>query len=1203
MMRERILLLLLVVGISIHVASQSLVVTQPFQEVANTTVLDAYGDKFARWQKPALDDTFPFVLIRIGLDGSTYEITQAKQMLGLDMGTQTAVEAIDRSANDELLFLIPKRARRVEITCGDGCAAQTIVANIALTSNKVYYGRVHYVPMADIPGQIMQTRQKFQLSVTPASAIVEVFVDGKREFWPVVNGVATKMINCGNYRYRITANNYYPEESSLIVLPHSTELQVSLRPKFGWLTVDGDTQIYGAHVFAINMETEEITQLGTVPLQRVELNTGRYSLVILQDKYKEYNATVTIREAENTMIRPVLVPNYSSVKLSASAMADIYVDGRKVGKGEWNGTLEYGTYLVETRQQSHHPAFTKMTISAGDANVAYTLNNPVPLYGTLIVDGSPVDAMIWIDNEHKGSTPMVFNKILVGEHRVRIAKDGFTYHEQLLSIEDGQDKYISYSLNQADGVVHSNMPARSLVSAETHSFSVKDVAFTMVKVKAGTFIMGATAEQLDDMNDNEIPIHQVSISDFYMGQTEVTQALWQAVMGDNPSSFPSNPSNPVENVSWEDCQTFVRKLNQLTGQTFRLPTESEWEFAARGGADTIDYKYAGDSIPNNVAWFVGNSLATTHIVAMKAPNQLGLYDMSGNVCEWCQDWYGSYEMSNQKDPKGPATGSYKVYRGGSWYFDARYARVSQRNYHTSTFSNYNIGLRLALTTISHEKLSNTPTEKADPVAPVVTDSAHLVQVAGVSFGMIPVEGGTFVMGGTAEQGADAMGGERPTRKITLSNFAISQTEVTQALWQAVMGSNPSVDTTSSINPVTNVTWEDCQLFIARLNEITEQNFRLPTEAEWEYAARGGQLTTKTKFSGSDNVNDVAWNAENSERQVHPIGQKQPNPLGLYDMSGNVREWCQDWFGAYEGEALTNPQGPQSGVYRVTRGGSAMLPSRMNRVSDRDGYAATEAFADLGFRLVRVEKTLDIPVKKVDISRKEATIRFEVGDVSFTMVKVPSGSFVMGATAEQGSEIYEWEKPKHYVTLSDFYIGQTEVTQALWDAVMDSVPCIFQNVPTNPVENVSWEDCQVFIQRLNKLTGVTFRLPTEAEWEFAARGATSTKNTKCAGADKPDDVAWYQANSLSTTHPVGLKQPNELGLYDMNGNVWEWCQDWFGDYDAASQINPTGPVESATNFRVIRGGSWAHNANNSRVSIRHGQADSVRKMDIGFRLAL
>jgi formylglycine-generating enzyme required for sulfatase activity len=222
-----------------------------------------------------------------------------------------------------------------------------------------------------------------------------------------------------------------------------------------------------------------------------------------------------------------------------------------------------------------------------------------------------------------------------------------------------------------------------------------------------------------------------------------------------------------------------------------------------------------------------------------------------------------------------------------------------------------------------------------------------------------------------------------------------------------------------------------------------------------------------------------------------------------------------------------------------------------------------------------------------------------------MVKVPSGSFVMGATEEQGTEVYDWEKPKHYVTLGDYYIGQTEVTQDLWKAVMgvDTVPCNFQNAPTNPMENISWEDCQIFIQRLNKLTGVTFRLPTEAEWEFAARGGTNTKGTKCAGADKPNDVAWFRDNSLLTTHPVGLKLPNELGLYDMNGNVWEWCQDWYADYDATSQINPTGPAESETHLRVIRGGSWAFNAKNCRVSVRHGQVDTERKIDIGFRLAL
>ncbi|MBO4987083.1 MAG: formylglycine-generating enzyme family protein, partial [Paludibacteraceae bacterium] len=294
----------------------------------------------------------------------------------------------------------------------------------------------------------------------------------------------------------------------------------------------------------------------------------------------------------------------------------------------------------------------------------------------------------------------------------------------------------------------------------------------------------------------------------------------------------------------------------------------------------------------------------------------------------------------------------------------------------------------------------------------------------------------------------------------------------------------------------------------------------------------------------------------------------------------------------------------TGVYRVTRGGSAMLPSRMNRVSYRDGYAVGEAFADLGFRLVKVENELEnIPVKEVEINMKDPTLRFEVRDVSFTMVKVPSGSFVMGATAEQGMETYDWEKPKHYVTVGDYYIGRTEVTQALWKAVMDSVPSIFQNDLTNPVENVSWEDCQLFIKRLNMLTGATFRLPTEAEWEYAARGGASSKNTKCAGNDKPADVAWYKANSLNSTHPVGLKSPNELGLYDMNGNVWEWCQDRFGYYESASQINPTGPEEGADNQRVIRGGSWAYDIMNCRISVRHGQEATVRKMDIGFRLAL
>ena len=1205
MSRSKIIVFCLLI-VSSTLFSQSITLTQPFTELDNTTVLDQYQEQFGNWEKPDLDDTFPYVVIRVGLDGTDHDITMARQMLGLYMGTQTAVEAIDRSADDELLFLIPKRARRVEISCGDGCARLTILDGAkSMKSNRIYYGRIHYVPLSDDMRSTTLARQKFQVLVSPKDAIVEVFIDGKKELWPVMNGVASKMLNQGSYRYRVSANRYYPEEGNFVVLPQTGELQVTLRPQFGWVTIDGDTQIYGAYVFATNTSTGSTLQLGTIPIDRAELSAGKYSLMIQMDKYKDYSTTISIEEALTTEVRPIMEPNYSMVTLSTSESSDIYIDGHRMGKGVWKGTLEYGEYVVETRQQSHKSAYTSIVIAPGDVNVAYTLNNPIPMYGTLIIDGKPIDANIWIDNQLKGTTPMVFNQILVGEHQLRIAKNGYSVNKQIITINQGEDASVSYDLMKIAGGKNVNASlADGIANGNMHVFTVAGVTFAMAKVNGGTFIMGATEEQEDDMNNDEIPIHQVSISDFYMGQTEVTQELWMAVMGNNPSAFSSNLSNPVENVSWEDCQLFIKKLNNLTGQTFRLPTEAEWEYAARGGRDTINYKFSGDSIASNVAWSAENSGASTHLVAMKAPNQLELYDMSGNVCEWCQDWYSEYDMSKQNNPHGPESGAYKVYRGGSWYFDARYARVAQRNYHTTTFSNYNIGFRLALSHIEDEKTSDAQEIELQPIELLIMDSTNMINVKGVSFSMINIEGGDFMMGATQEQGNDAKGGEKPIRKITLSNFAMAQTEVTQALWQAIMGTNPSADTTHLLNPVTNITWDECHIFISKLNEMTGRRFRLPTEAEWEYAARGGQKSEKFKYAGGAIINDLAWYNANSEGHIHPIGQKQPNELGLYDMSGNVSEWCHDWFGTYEGEELYNPLGPAKGSYRVVRGGSANTAIHTQRVSYRNGYAMTDKFSDLGFRLVEdIESPTENTDKKINIPMHESTLRFDVKGVTFTMVKVESGSFVMGATDEHGELAYNWEKPVHYVTVADFFIGQTEVTQELWNAVMGYVPSKFQNDPTNPVENVSWEDCQTFITRLSAITGVPFRLPTEAEWEYAARGGKHNKRLIYAGSANVDDVTWYKGNSLGTSHPVGLKRPNELGLYDMGGNVWEWCADWYGQYEANTQINPTGPESSTTNRRVIRGGSWILDATNCRVTMRTGQLLSDRKVDIGFRLAL
>ena len=218
----------------------------------------------------------------------------------------------------------------------------------------------------------------------------------------------------------------------------------------------------------------------------------------------------------------------------------------------------------------------------------------------------------------------------------------------------------------------------------------------LVYISGGTFTMGATSEQGSEADDYEKPTHSVTLSSFYLCKYEVTQALWRAVMGNNPSYFKGN-NLPVENVSWNDCQTFISRLNNLTGKNFRLPTEAEWEYAARGGNRSRGYKYSGSNTLSDVAWFDGNSGSKTHPVGTKSPNELGLYDMSGNVYEWCSDWYGTYSSSAQTNPTGPSSGSDRVGRGGGWGNVAGRCRSSYRDYNSPDGrGNCGLGLRLAL---------------------------------------------------------------------------------------------------------------------------------------------------------------------------------------------------------------------------------------------------------------------------------------------------------------------------------------------------------------------------------------------------------------------------------------------------------------------------------------------------------------------------
>ena len=219
-----------------------------------------------------------------------------------------------------------------------------------------------------------------------------------------------------------------------------------------------------------------------------------------------------------------------------------------------------------------------------------------------------------------------------------------------------------------------------------------------------------------------------------------------------------------------------------------------------------------------------------------------------------------------------------------------------------------------------------------------------------------------------------------------------------------------------------------------------------------------------------------------------------------------------------------------------------------------------------------------------------------------MVRVEGGSFAMGCHDEKDTSCYYWEKPEHEVKVNTFYMNKYVVTQRDWEAVVGTKPWFSKDCADCPVEAVSWYDAQVFINKLNQLTGIYYRLPTEAEWEYAAHGGTKSRGYKFAGGNNAEMVAWYDLNSKEKSHPVGQKLPNELGLYDMSGNVWQWCSDWFDEkyYSNSPVENPAGPRLEV--YRSCRGGSWWSSTKDCRIVNRDRYPADARDDDVGFRIA-
>ncbi len=336
---------------------------------------------------------------------------------------------------------------------------------------------------------------------------------------------------------------------------------------------------------------------------------------------------------------------------------------------------------------------TVASVVVEDSMPLAPVKEEVPVMSSLYVTTSPVGATVKVDGKTIGKSPIEGKELAAGKHTIQITLDGYeNISEKLTFTHKPMVLNKTLQAKQVKAEANTSASVASTTSGNKRTFTVNGVNFTMIHVAGGTFQMGSNDS---DAYDDEKPVHSVTLSSYSIGETEVTQALWTAVMGSNPSDFKGN-NLPVEEVSWNDCQTFIRKLNSLTGENFRLPTEAEWEFAARGGNRSRGYKYSGSDNLGDVAWYFGNSGGKTHAVKSKSPNELGIYDMSGNVWEWCSDWYGSYSSSSVTNPKGPSSGSHRVNRGGSWSSNARYCRVAYRYYDTPSYTFNFLGLRLVL---------------------------------------------------------------------------------------------------------------------------------------------------------------------------------------------------------------------------------------------------------------------------------------------------------------------------------------------------------------------------------------------------------------------------------------------------------------------------------------------------------------------------
>ena len=693
---------------NISVASFELDPNDLTANLEGTTVYDQNGQKCA--------------LIRI-------QTTQ--KGFSFDVGS-LGVQKVDDNKVGEIWLYVPGGVKRLTMRHPQLGSLLNYPFPVTVVGSKTY---VMQLTTANVHTIIEEAviQQYVVFRVNPPEAIVEF--DG--DIIDLNEGMGTKFKSFGTYDYTAQATLYHPQTGKVTVNDPNNrhEVKIDLLPAFGYIEVPAEGKLAGAKVFIDN------AYKGTVPFRSERLASGVHQIRLVQQMYSPVSENVTVKDGETTRFAPALSADFAKVTLRVEGNAEIWVNEERKGTGTWTGELATGDYKIECRLPNHRTATKQLTIQPALDGQTIDLAAPTPIYGKLNITSVPIDADIYLDGQKVGTTPMMLPKCLVGEHTLKVSKAGHSDFTKTFTLAEGTTEDISARLESGKPVTitapegadiyvdgtkvattrfegalsfgsHTayamkegkksgekninvsmqggDVPMVTLAFHENKTYMVNGVSFTMIPVDGGTFQMGS-----NDGDSCEKPVHQVTLSDYYMGQTEVTLKLWEAVMGKKPANtWNKSANNAVVFVTWDDCQKFIKKLNKLTGQHFRLPTEAEWEFASRGGNKSRGYKYSGSDNLDNVGWYCDNSGHKLHPVGSMSPNELGLYDMSGSVLEWCADRYGSYPSSPQTNPIGPNSGSERVIRGGCWFGSSTSCRVTHRGSSTPSDSDF-IGMRLA----------------------------------------------------------------------------------------------------------------------------------------------------------------------------------------------------------------------------------------------------------------------------------------------------------------------------------------------------------------------------------------------------------------------------------------------------------------------------------------------------------------------------